>query len=138
MNEAIQHAREVALDILKPSPRDIEHGMELHQNSVVCDSYGFAPRAAVDGEAVAAAVEAGASEVEVRDMMEDMSMTQYVTDERERHGVYGGVESRRRDLYRTECGGRGAVGVTSGQAFGAFHLRHRHDARLYPESSYAR
>ena len=31
MNEAIQHAREVALDILKPSPRDIEHGMELHR-----------------------------------------------------------------------------------------------------------
>ena len=45
MNEVIQHAHEVALDILKPSPRDVEHGMELHQNSIVCDSYGFAPRA---------------------------------------------------------------------------------------------
>ena len=84
MNEAIQHAREVALGILKPSPRDIEHGMELHRNSIVCDSYGFAPRAAVDGAAVAAAIEAGASEVEVRDMMEDMSMTRFVTDEREK------------------------------------------------------
>ena len=62
MNEAIQGARDVGLDILKPSRRDIEHGMELHQNSIVCDSYGFAPRAAVDGEAVAAAVQAGASE----------------------------------------------------------------------------
>lgn len=84
MNETIQHAREVALDILKPSPREIEHGMELHRNSIVCDSYGFAPRAAVDGEVVAAAIEAGASEVEVRDMMEDMSMTRFVTDEREK------------------------------------------------------
>ena len=84
MNEAIQGARNVGLDILKPSRRDIEHGMELHQNSIVCDSYGFAPRAAVDGEAIAAAVQAGASEVEVRDMTEDMSMTRYVTDEREK------------------------------------------------------
>ena len=84
MNEAIQHAREVALDILKPSRCHIEHGMELHRNSIVCDSYGFAPRAAVDGEAVAAAIEAGASEVEIRDMMEDMSMTRFVTDEREK------------------------------------------------------
>ena len=84
MNETIQHAREVALDILKPSPRDIEHGMELHQNSIVCDSYGFAPRAAVDGEAIAAAVEAGASEVEVRDMTEDMSMTRFVTNAQEK------------------------------------------------------
>ena len=105
---------------------------------IVCDSYGFAPRAAVDGEAVAAAVEAGASEVEVRDMMEDMSMTRYVTDERERTGVYGGVEGRGSDLYCAECRGGRAVGASLVEAFGAFHLYHRHDARLYPESGYAR
>ena len=59
MNESIQQARDVALNILKPSQRDIEHGMELHKNSLVCESYGFSPRAAVDGDAVKAAVEAG-------------------------------------------------------------------------------
>ncbi|HIE27184.1 TPA: hypothetical protein EYP66_07855 [Candidatus Poribacteria bacterium] len=83
MNEIIQRAREVALSILKPNQRDIEHGMELHQNSVICESYGFAPRAAVDGDAVRAAVEAGASEIELQDMMEDMSMTRCVTDAKE-------------------------------------------------------
>ena len=113
MNETIQHAREVALDILKPSPRDIEHGMELHQNSIVCDSYGFAPRAAVDGEAVAAAVESGASEVEVRDMMEDMSMTRYVTDDREKQEFMAAWRSRGGNLYRAERGGGRAVSTPS-------------------------
>lgn len=82
--QTIQRAREVALGILQPRQGEIEHGLELHQNSIVCEAYGFAPRAAVDGEAVKAAVEAGASEVELQDMMEDMRMTRYVTDPRER------------------------------------------------------
>ena len=49
MNEKIKEARDVALDILKPSPRDLEHGLELHRHSVVCDTYGFAPRSSIDG-----------------------------------------------------------------------------------------
>ncbi|MCH8294907.1 membrane dipeptidase [Candidatus Poribacteria bacterium] len=84
MNESIQQARDVALNILKPSQRDIEHGMELHKNSLVCESYGFSPRAAVDGDAVKAAVEAGASDLELQDLTEDMRMTRYVTEKTER------------------------------------------------------
>jgi membrane dipeptidase len=84
MNESIQRAREIALDILKPSQSEIEHGMELHKNSIVCESYGFSPRAAVDGEAVKTAVEAGASEIELQDMTEDMRVTRYATDPEER------------------------------------------------------
>ena len=84
MNEVIEHARQAALDILKPSPRDLEHGLELHENSVVCDSYGFAPRAAVDGDVLAKAVEDRASDVELQDLREDMSMTRCATDPEER------------------------------------------------------
>jgi membrane dipeptidase len=84
MNEAIQRARDAALDILKPSQRDLEHGMELHKNSVVVESYGFSPRAAVDGDAVKAAIESKASRLEIQDMTEDMRMTRYVTDAKER------------------------------------------------------
>jgi membrane dipeptidase len=83
-NEVIQEARQVALDILKPSKKDLEHGLELHANSVVFDIYGFAPRAAVDGDAMRQAVEAGASAIELKDMREDMSMTRYVIDPAER------------------------------------------------------
>jgi len=84
MNEIIERAREAALSILKPSQSEIEHGMELHKNSIVCESYGFAPRAAVDGDALKAAVEAGASRAELQDMNEDMRMSRYATDPAER------------------------------------------------------
>jgi len=84
MNEKIQEARDAALSILKPSKNDLEHGLELHANSVVCDAYGFAPRAAVDGEALQALIDAGASPTELRDMRETMSMTRCVTDPVER------------------------------------------------------
>ena len=41
LNEVIQKAREVALGILKPSQKDIDHGLELHADSLVFESYGF-------------------------------------------------------------------------------------------------
>ena len=31
MQTDIQHAREVALEILKPSQKELEHGLELHE-----------------------------------------------------------------------------------------------------------
>ncbi len=83
-NESIQRPRGIALDILKPTPAQLEHGMELHAASVVFDSYGFAPRAAVDGDAIREAVEAGASPDEIEDMREDMPMTRWATDPTER------------------------------------------------------
>ena len=75
---SIQQAREVALSILKPTAKELEHGLRLHAESVVFDAYGFSPRAAVDGDALAAAVEAGASDIELDDLREEMSMTRYV------------------------------------------------------------
>ena len=80
LNPSIQHAREAALKILKPSQKDLERGLRLHAESVVFDSYGFSPRAAWDGKAFAEAVESGASEAELHDLGEEMSMTRYVTD----------------------------------------------------------
>jgi len=79
-NEVIQEARDAALGILRPSRKQLEHGLELHGQSIVIDAYGFSPRAALDGDAVAAAMEAGASAIELQDMREDMSMTRWVTE----------------------------------------------------------
>ena len=92
-NEQIQHAREVALGILKPSSKELEHGLELHRSSIVFDGYGFAPRAALDGDAIRAAMEAGASRIEIQDMREDMSMTRCVIDAAERAEVIQGWEA---------------------------------------------
>ena len=83
LNPQIQHARNVALDILKPNKRDLEHGLELHAQSLVFDGYGFSPRAAMDGDAYAEAVRQGASEIELQDLREDMNMTRCVTDPEE-------------------------------------------------------
>ncbi len=83
-NERIDQARQVALDILKPSRRDLEHGLELHAGSIVFDAYGFSPRAAVDGDAIRRAIEDGASDMVLQDMREDMTMTRPGTDDAER------------------------------------------------------
>jgi len=84
MNEKMKEAWQVGLDILKPSKRDLEHGLELHASSLVCESYGFAPHAAVDGDVVADAVEAGASAAELEEMKECMMMTRVATEAHER------------------------------------------------------
>src|SRR5213593_3359653 len=84
MNTAIQQDREVALGILQPTQRELEHGLELHRHALVCEAYGFSPRAAVDGDAVKEAMDAGASEIELQDMTEEMAMTRCVTDAAER------------------------------------------------------
>ena len=83
LNPKIQHARDVALGILKPTSKELEHGLRLHAESLVFDAYGFSPRAAVDGDALTAAVESGASAAELKDMREDMTMTRCVSDPQE-------------------------------------------------------
>jgi len=83
-NEKIQKVRDVALSVLKPSQKDLEHGLELHANSLVFESYGFSPRCAVDGDAFRAAIEAGASDTELADLREEMTMTRCATNAAER------------------------------------------------------
>jgi membrane dipeptidase len=80
LNAKIQQDRDAALEVLKPSRKELEHGLELHADSVVIESYGFSPRSAVDGDKLRAAMEAGASGIELDAMSEDMRMTGYVTD----------------------------------------------------------
>ena len=83
-NEKIAADRKAGLDRLKPSKRDLEHGLELHANSVVLDTYGFGPSSAVDNSLLAKIVTSGASEQEIADAREDMMMTRCVTDPAER------------------------------------------------------
>jgi membrane dipeptidase len=74
-NPVIARARDAALAVLQPKPGELERGLQLHQQSVVFDAYGFAPRAAVDGAALAALAASGASEAELGDAREEMTMT---------------------------------------------------------------
>jgi len=84
MNARIKQNRDSALAILKPSPGQLEHGLELHANSIVFDAYGFAPRTPADAKALRALQDDGASDAELVDAGEEMSMTGCVTDETNR------------------------------------------------------
>jgi membrane dipeptidase len=83
-NERIQKAREVALSVLKPSARELDYGFKLHAESLVFESYGFAPRAALDGTKFAEFAAGGAPDAELADLREEMSMTRWATDAAER------------------------------------------------------
>jgi membrane dipeptidase len=86
--DSLRQARRVALELLKPSAKELEHGLELHGASLVFESYGFAPRCALDGEAFAQAVADGASDEELVDLREEMSMTRSATDDAERREFF--------------------------------------------------
>src|SRR4051812_38863305 len=62
LNEKIAADRAAGLGILKPSQKDLDHGLALHANSVVLDTYGFGPAAAVDNAVLARIMNSGASE----------------------------------------------------------------------------
>lgn len=42
-NDRIQRDRDIAMDLLRPSQRDLDYGLGLHGESLVFDAYGFAP-----------------------------------------------------------------------------------------------
>ncbi len=83
-NDRIERSRQAALDVLKATPAQIQHGLELHAASLVMESYGFSPRCALDGERMKSAIEAGASDIELQDLSEEMLMVRAVTNAAER------------------------------------------------------
>jgi membrane dipeptidase len=92
-NEAIRAGRRAALAPLKPTDKDLQRGLALHAEAVVFDAYGFAPRAAVDGDALRKAAEGGASDDEMTDLREEMMMTRMATDPAERDEFLAAVRS---------------------------------------------
>ncbi len=80
MNEQVNRDWQTALSVLQPNARDLEHGLALHRESLVIESYGFSPRAAPDGQALAELLAAGASEVEFIEAEEDMFLARMADD----------------------------------------------------------
>ena len=84
INEQIKRNFEIAKNILKPSQKELERGLELHKNSLVIDCYGFMPSAAHDAASINSAIDSKASQLELQDIMENQSMTRFVSNQRER------------------------------------------------------
>ncbi|MBK8503568.1 MAG: membrane dipeptidase [Saprospiraceae bacterium] len=93
LNDKILEARDIALKILKPSKKELEHGLELHRNSLVFDTYGFMPRAAYDGAKIATAIAENASVLEINDLEEDHHMTRCVDIAEEREEFVDAFEA---------------------------------------------
>lgn len=83
IDESITKSFDTALAVLKPSKSELERGLELHRNSLVWVIYGFSPRAALEPVGLQKMIDAGASDAELEDRREEMSMTRYVDDPRE-------------------------------------------------------
>ncbi|SIO47105.1 membrane dipeptidase [Singulisphaera sp. GP187] len=92
-NETIRAARRGALAILKPNEADLKRGLELHADALVFESYGFAPRGALDGASFAKAIEDKASDSELIDLREEMMMTRCATDAVERREFFEAFEA---------------------------------------------
>lgn len=83
-NQRIRDARQAAIAVLKPSEKDLQHGLELHAESLVVESYGFSPRSAVDGDKMRQAIEAGASDLELEDLYTEMLLARVADDPSQR------------------------------------------------------
>ena len=73
MNPHIEECRELGLSILKPTQKQLKHGLELHRDALVWDSYGFIPGGYTQ-EAMNNAMalsEAGADRNEISDYLEN-------------------------------------------------------------------
>ncbi|MBK5294224.1 MAG: dipeptidase, partial [Acidobacteriia bacterium] len=79
-NPKIREAREAAIAVLKPSQKDLGHALQLHSKSLVVESYGFAPRSAIDGGKMREAIEAGANSLEVEDLYTEMQLMRVADD----------------------------------------------------------
>jgi len=79
----IDYARQCALDILKPSCADLEHGLELHRESLVFDSYGFSPVSNFHLEILEAMRAEGVAAAEIAEMSSEHAQTRHVYDPHE-------------------------------------------------------
>lgn len=60
LNPTLATCRQAALDILKPTAAQLEHGLELHRHATVIDNYGFAVHCPPDPAIVNEAIKANA------------------------------------------------------------------------------
>ncbi len=81
INKKIANCRETALQILQPTRQQLDHGLELHRDSLVWDAYGFAPPGPYNLELESELVESGASANEARIRMESYRQDGFLRDQ---------------------------------------------------------
>lgn len=75
MSRSFEECRKIGLEVLKPSESELQHGLELHQESLVWDAYGFAPIGqGTYPEQIRQIIAAGAGRDEISDAIEEFNM----------------------------------------------------------------
>jgi len=77
----IEESYQCGLKILQPSERDLQHGLELHRQSLVIDAYGFGPQGIARVERYKQLIESNATPLEIQDFLENEKMTRWAFDE---------------------------------------------------------
>jgi len=83
MEKVNQAHWDAALAALKPSKKELEHGLGLHVESIVCEPYGFSPLAEVSTSKVKKLAEEKASSLEVRKYVSEMRTLNCILDNEE-------------------------------------------------------
>ena len=111
MKQRIEDAREKALSLLKVTPAQVEHGLELHRESLVVDAFGFAPYAFTRKmvETLNQLNDEGATADELSDRMLEMRVTESAHDPEAREQVAMAWEASGVTGTMQTCGGAGPV-----------------------------
>jgi membrane dipeptidase len=74
----IEHCRNLGIDVLKPTRKQLEYGLQLHKQSLVWDAYGFAPSGAPKQELISSMVNNRVDSKEFKDRMEQYMQTDFL------------------------------------------------------------
>ncbi len=82
VNEWIEKAWNNARSVLQPTDAQLEHGLALHRDSIVCDAYGFSPYSHPTNmvDVVRKAIDAGATQADVQQRLLNLRVTGKVKD----------------------------------------------------------
>jgi len=80
----INHCRESALKLLNPTDAQLEHGLRLHADSIVCDTFGFAPNCALNFEVLNTIAAQGAGVREIATLQQDQRNLRCINDRAQR------------------------------------------------------
>ncbi len=95
MNDLIHNARERALALLKPTPSELEHGLQLHHDAVVVDAYGFNALSVPSDMKIQVeqAYEAGATQLDLQKLVHCLMVTGVVNDKAARSEFDQAIEA---------------------------------------------
>ena len=95
MISLIKNACDKAISLLQPSQADLDRGMALHRDAIVVDAYGFTAYSTPENmvSEVESAFQAGATHLDLRRLIQSLSITGVVNDDNARAEFIEAIEA---------------------------------------------